>query len=98
MRQGFLKYGNWAKSTEMALYASAPKVAIAYHIPLIFLGENPAIAMGDLDVGTTGNANGMKYCHTLEGGNPDKLAAGDIAKQDLFLYRYPSDDEMEWAK
>src|SRR6185436_11305402 len=34
MREGFLRFGNWARSTEMALYASAPKVAIAYHIPL----------------------------------------------------------------
>lgn len=96
MRQSFLKYGNWAKSTEMALYASAPKVAIAYHIPLIFLGENPAIALGDLDVGsTTGDANKMKYCHTLEGGNPDKLLTEDIKEQDIFWYRYPSDEEMD---
>ena len=39
MRQGFLKFGNWAKSTEIALYTSAPRIAIAYHIPLIFLGS-----------------------------------------------------------
>ena len=88
MRQGFLKYGNWCKSTEMALYASAPKVAIAYHIPLIFLGENPAIALGHLDVGSvTWDANKMKYCHTLEGGNPDKLLVEGITEQDIFLYR-----------
>ncbi len=98
MRQGFLKYGNWCKSTEMALYASAPKIAIAYHIPLVFLGENPAIALGDLDVGSvTGDANKMKYCHTLQGGNPDKLLVDGITEQDTFWYRYPSDEEMEWA-
>ena len=100
MLQGFLKYGNWCRSTEMALYASAPKVAIAYHIPLIFLGENPAIALGNTDVGsTTGDANKMKYCHTLNGG-PDELIdkKDGITEQELFLYRYPSDDEMEWAK
>jgi N-acetyl sugar amidotransferase len=99
MRQGFLKFGNWCKSTEMALYASAPKIAIAYHIPLIFLGENPAIALGDLGVGSiTGDANKMKYCHTLGGGNPDGLREEGIREQDLFWYRYPSDEEMEWAK
>lgn len=99
MLQGFLKYGNWCKSTEMALYASAPKVAIAYHIPLIFLGENDAISQGGMDVGSvTGDANKMKYCHTLEGGNPDKLLTDEINEQDVYWYRYPSDDEMEWAK
>jgi hypothetical protein len=99
MRQGFLKYGNWCKSTEMALYASCPKIAIAYHIPLVFLGENPAIALGDLNVGSvTGDANKMKYCHTLEGGNPDKLLIKEITEQDIFWYRYPSDEEMDWAK
>jgi N-acetyl sugar amidotransferase len=101
MLQGFLKYGNWCKSTEMALYASAPKVAIAYHIPLIFLGENPAIALGDMGVGSiTGDANKMKYYHTLQGGDPrkNKLATKEITDQDLIPYKYPSDEEIEWAK
>src|SRR3989344_2178818 len=100
MLQGFLKYGNWCKSTEIALYASAPKVAIAYHIPLIFLGENPAIAMGDTGVGSfTGDANRMKYYHTLQGGDPRKnnLVTGQV-DQDLILYTYPSDEEIEWGK
>lgn len=101
MLQGFLKYGNWCKSTEMALYACAPKMAIAYHIPLIFLGENPAIALGDTGVGSlTGDANKMKYYHTLGGGDPKKsnLLIEEIKDQDLILYTYPPDDEMEWAK
>jgi len=97
MRQGFLKYGNWCKSTEMALYASAPKIATAYHIPLIFLGENPAIYYGELGGSLTGDANRMKYCNTLEGGNPDKLLTEEITEQDTFLYRYPSDDDMARA-
>ena len=62
MRQGFIKYGNWCKSTEMALYASAPKIATAYHIPLIFLGENPAVRYGELGGSLTEDANKMKYC------------------------------------
>lgn len=98
MLQGILNYGNWCKSTEMALYASAPKVAIAYHIPLIFLGENPAIRYGEIGGSLDGDANAMKYCHTLEGGNPDNLLTEDIREQDTISYRYPTDDEMEWAK
>ena len=40
---GFNKYGNWARSTEMALYSSVPKMAIIYEIPLIFTGENQSL-------------------------------------------------------
>lgn len=98
MKQGFLRFGNWAKSTEMALYACVPKVAIGYHIPLIFLGENPAIALGDLESGsTTGDANNMRQYHTLRGG-PDVVKTRRIHEGDLFWYRYPDVDEMEWAK
>ncbi|MEQ8170225.1 MAG: N-acetyl sugar amidotransferase [Candidatus Eremiobacterota bacterium] len=98
MKQGFMKFGNWCKSTEMALYASAPHMAVAYHIPLIILGENPAIALGDMDVGSTGgDANKMKYCHTLGGGDPSPLLIDGITEKDIIFYRYPSDDEMEWA-
>lgn len=99
MRESFFKFGNWCKPTEMALYASAPKIAIAYHIPLIFLGENPAIALGDLNVGSVnGDANKMKYCHTLDGGRPDNLLVKGMLPNDLFWYYYPTDEEMEWTK
>lgn len=94
MKQGFLRYGNWAKSTETALYTSAPHIAIAYHIPLIFLGESPAITLGDLGAGSvTGNANKMKYMHTLKGG-VDKLREDWMSKKNLYWYRYPSDAEI----
>ncbi len=101
MLQSFLKYGNLYKPAEMALYASAPKVAIAYHIPVIFLGENEAIAFGAVDVGSTsGDANKMKYCHTLQGGDPRKIGLVNkkMSEKDILPYVYPSDEEMEWAK
>lgn len=98
MREGFRRFGNWCKSTEMALYASAPKVAIAYQIPVVFLGENPAITAGALEVGsTTGDASRMKYCHTLSGG-PQALMPQGMGEEELFWYQYCSDDEMELAR
>lgn len=97
VRKGFLEYGNWAKSTETALYASLPKYSIAYHIPLIFLGENPAIQMGDLGVGSLNwNANQMKKSNTIAEGADIYIGDG-ITAQHLIWYRYPPDDEMEWA-
>ncbi len=98
MRQGFLKYGNHCKSTEMALYACLPRAAIAYHIPLIFLGENPAIQLGDLGVGSmTWDGNKMKYSNTIASG-PDDLILPGMTEQDIIWYRYPSDEEMVMAK
>jgi N-acetyl sugar amidotransferase len=97
MREGFLRFGNWARSTEMALFASVPKVAIAYHIPLILWGENPAIQFGNLGVGSLNwDGNGMKNTNTLKGG-PDALLPQDLEEQDIIWYRYPEDKEMEKA-
>lgn len=101
MRQGFFKYGNFFKSTEMALYASGPRAAIAYQIPLVFYGENPAITLGEMKKGFTLNADGntMKYSsNTLDGGNPSGLLAPGMTRQDAIWYFYPEDDEIQWAQ
>lgn len=97
MRKSFLEHGNWAKSTETALYATVPKVGIAYHIPLAFLGENPATQMGDLDTGSLNwDANNMKNTNTIAQGA--KIYLGDgVSEQDLIWYKYPNNEEMAWA-
>ena len=97
MRKAFFEYGNWAKPTETALYATLPRVGIAYHIPLAFLGENPATQMGDLGTGSLNwEANKMKNTHTIaEGANVYR--GGSITDQCLIPYRYPTDEEMAWA-
>lgn len=97
MCKGFLEYGNWSKSTETALYATLPKISIAYHIPLAFLGENPATQMGDLSTGSLDwNANKMKNANTIAEGS-DIYLSGGVTAQDIYWYRYPSDDEMALA-
>lgn len=97
MRQAFLLYANWCRSTEMALYAIPIHVAIAYKIPLIFLGENPALTIGEKHGRLDGDASKMKHCNTLAGGVPDKLMDGGISRQDVHFYTYPPDDDMEYA-
>ena len=96
MKQGFMESAQWSKSTEMALFASLPKVAIAYHIPLIFLGENPATQDGELGSGSLNwDGTSMRNINTIKSG-PDNLAAmtDKVNEENLFWYRYPSEQEM----
>jgi N-acetyl sugar amidotransferase len=97
MKNCFYRFGNLFNASELALYASLPIIAIAYRVPLIFLGENPGLAFGN-DVGSSDyDGNRMKYMNTLKGGNPDVFKLDWMHDQDLYLYRYPSDAEMERA-
>lgn len=98
MLQAFIQFANWCKSTELALYSIPIHVAIAYKIPLLFLGENPAYTIGERESSLDGDATMMKYSNTVGGGNPDHLLTDGVSWRDLHFYRYPSDDEMQWAK
>jgi N-acetyl sugar amidotransferase len=97
MRIGFFKYGNWARSTEMALYALPIHAAIAYKIPLIFYGENPVLTIGERHGRVDGDASRLKLGNTIRGG-PTELLPEDISPYEAHFYFYPSDDDMEYAK
>ena len=100
MRVAFYEYGNWAKATEIALFSSVPRAAIAYQIPLIWWGENAAVVLGDLGMkGKSGSdGNRLKYSNTLAGGNIDWILNTGLNKKEVLQYTYPSDAEMEKAK
>ena len=98
MREGFFKYGNWARSTELSLFSSVPRLAVAYQIPLILWGENPALTLGEQGTKSDGYEGGsMKHGNTLAGGKFDWLLSENIKQNDILQYRYPSDEEMEKA-
>jgi N-acetyl sugar amidotransferase len=97
MREGFFKFGNWARSTEMALYAIPVHVAIAYQIPLIFYGENPVMTIGEKHGKTDGDASQLKKGNTIAGG-PSQLLPPDVSSQDAYFYFYPPDEDMEAAR
>ena len=98
MRVAWVKYGNWCRSTELALYSIPIHVAIAYHIPLIFLGENPSFTTGESEGSLTGDANRMKYCNTLKGGTTKDLRYDGLTMTDVHFYEYPSDEEIDRAQ
>ena len=71
MRASFLRFTNWAKSTELALYSAVPRLAIMYKIPLVLWGENPGLQVGDLQtLGRNGyDGNNLRNMNTLGGGD-----------------------------
>lgn len=97
MKNCFYKFGNLFNASELTLYASLPITAIAYGIPLILLGENPALAFGTAVGSTDYNGNKMKYMNTLQGGDPNRFKCDWMSDKDLFWYQYPTDNEMEEA-
>lgn len=97
MRDSFLKFTNWAKSTELALFSSVPQLAIKYKIPLIFWGENPGLQLGDLKtLGRTGyDGNNLRNMNTLSGAGLDWMLESGIEPGKLIPYSYPSPDEFD---
>jgi N-acetyl sugar amidotransferase len=95
-QQGFQRFTNSFRSTEMALFASVPQIAIKYGIKLIMWGENPGLQVGDLKtLGLTGyDGNGLRYMNTLSSGLDWMLECG-FSKPELASYVYPTLEEFE---
>ena len=96
LKHGFIKFGNWSKSTEMALYSIPVHVAIAHKIPLMFYGENPALTIGEKHGNMDGNAIGIQEGNTIKGG-PQSLRYTNATKADFHFYEYPSYEEINYA-
>ncbi len=96
MRYCFVNYGNLFNASELALYASTPKIAIAYRIPLILLGENPALSWGTAAGGSLDHrGNLIRHTNTLQGGDYRRFVPQGMEAKDVYWYRYPTDHELE---
>ena len=97
MRESFLQFTNWAKSTELALFSSVPQLAIRYEIPLILWGENPGLQLGDLKtLGKNGyDGNNLRNMNTLAGAGYDWMLDAGFKEKDLIPYNYPSLKEFK---
>lgn len=100
VREAFLRFCNWGKATEMALFAGVPRIAVDRKIPLIFWGENPALQVGDM--GTLGDSiwdgNNLVHSNTLAGG--DLAWFLDVAggSRRLLFYEFPKKSELRKHK
>lgn len=100
MRESFLRFTNWARSTELALFSSVPQLAIRYKIPLILWGENPGLQLGDMKtLGRTGyDGNNLRFMNTLSGGSMDWMLDAGIEPRELLSYQYPQVKEFDKAE
>ena len=94
-QEGFKRFTNSFRSTELALFAGVPQIALQYGIDLILWGENPALQLGDMNsLGRTGyDGNNLRHLNTLSSGTQWMLDAGVTAQQ-LIPYRYPAPEEF----
>src|SRR3989338_422972 len=79
--EGFFRHGNFFKPSEMVLWSCLPRVAIAYHIPLVFIGENTALSLGAMEVESVdGEANNVRKTNTIQGGPESIWPSGGTEK------------------
>ena len=100
VREAFLRFCNWCKATEMALFAGVPRIALDRKIPLIFWGENPALQVGDM--GTLGESiwdgNNLVNSNTLAGGDLGWFHEVAADGRRLFFYQFPRKTELRRHK
>jgi N-acetyl sugar amidotransferase len=95
MRESFLNFANWAKSTELALYSSVPQVAIAYGISLIFNGEDPGQKEAQ-SMGLNGwDNNKIINNNTLSGGDVEWMKSIVDNPSKLIPYQFPGVDILK---
>jgi len=101
VKEGFIKYGNYLRACELALFSSVPRFAIAYQIPLIWWGENSAIQVGESDIMGENeyDGNNLKKMNTLQGGDTSwLLKIQNIKKNQLFQFSFPTEIELKKSK
>lgn len=93
-RESFFRYGNVHKYAEMALFPTPFRVAIAYDIPLVFFGENPALEAGDNNRGEGWDATTIQHNNTLGGDSFKIWLSENVGEQDLLSYKFPSMEDF----
>jgi N-acetyl sugar amidotransferase len=95
----FKKFGNVCKSTEMALHAIVPKIAISKNIPLIFWGENPSLQVGDSQVEGKNyfDGNNLRNMNTLTDGGVEWIF-DEVENYKAQAYIYPNKESFNKGK
>jgi N-acetyl sugar amidotransferase len=96
MKKAFLESANWAKSTELALFAGVPQIAIELGINVILWGENPGLQLGALEtLGKFGwDGNQLRKMNTLSGMPNEWLSIFGFTENHFLPYRYPTEAQF----
>ena len=100
VRESFLRFGNWARPTEMALFAGVPRIAIEKRIPLILWGENSALQVGETGIlgASIWDGNNLRAMNTLSGGDLSWFVDVAGSLDALRPYQFPSAEEIHRAR
>ena len=100
MKHSFLKFGNWCRSTEMALYAIPVHIGLLYNIKLLFYGENflYTVAHGTKEEGDSWDATNIYLAGNTTKGGPKGLKYKNASKLDYLFYNYPSIKDVKKSK
>ena len=97
-REAFIRTGDNEWQNHLGIFTSVPRIAVSFDVPLIIWGESPQIEYGGPASSKNDNTLGRKWLEEFGGllGNraSDMLGVGGISEKDLFLYTYPSDEEL----
>lgn len=98
-KRSFYHFGNIAKYSETCLFPIPFRVAMAYEIPLVFFGENPALECGDTNLSAEPwDATTIRHNNTLGGANINIWLGDGIEKRDILPYSFPPEDEFcQWG-
>lgn len=99
VREAFFRFCNWAKATEMCLFAGVPQIAIEKGIKLILWGENPALQVGDMGMmgDSIWDGQNLVNLNTLAGGDLSWFLEVARTRDRLAPYRFPTRIEMRKA-
>ncbi len=98
MRRDFFKYLQLRICTELPIFATNYMMAKQFNVPLVINGENAALTLGvSADVVPDGDASKIIGVNTVKGRErpweeyADLIDAGEITKEDLYFYTFPTD-------
>jgi len=98
MKRAFYEYGHVSKATDYPLYPIPIWFAMKNKIPLVIIGENPALEVGEVVKDKSelkGDASGIMNCNTIAGGNTDIWLGDKVTEKDLILYQYPTKEQIK---
>ncbi len=96
-KTGFIEMGFPYYGWLIAIHTAVARAAIGFGVGLIFYGEDGEVEYGG---STETSKNPIYDVHYqkkvyLEGGYEKVLATSGVPKQDLYLFRFPGDDELK---